>query len=213
MHIWKDQQVADSISFKMASIFASSYLAKCYSVFFYTGYTPEDSLGAQYIYHAVEACGLMVSSMLCFILRRRRAYFVESQEHDTFTVWPIILACAVLSFVTKSNANDSAIGDFAWMFSQWLETGAIVPQIWLVARKGGLEKASSHFIALLILNRLLLSVFWGYVQYLDWVHSRMLTNYFMWGVWGNNVSHLLLCADYLYYYFKSLSKTTFAIPI
>jgi len=212
VHLRNCVEVAGSISIRMCYVFVGAYLSRCYSVFLYPGYTPEDSLGTGYVYHFVELCGLVSSIAITYHIIAHGDMFRE-KEKDTLRLWPFVLACAVFAYLTKSNANDAFLPDFLWMFAQWLETVAIVPQLFLASRKGGLDKESSHFVALLILNRIVLSVFWGYVQYIDLMADRQIGNYFMFGIWGSNIIHVLLCGDFMYYYFRSLKLGTFSIPI
>jgi len=212
VHLRNCPEVSASISLQMCFVFCVAYTARCYSVFFFNGYTPEDSLGTYYIYHMIEFCGLLASGALVYHLNMKCEAYREP-EKDNCKIWPLAVVSGVIAILTKSNANESFLPDFAWMFAQWMETAAIVPQIWLASRKGGLDKESSHFVALLIVNRLVLSVFWSYVQYLDWNAERQLNNYFMYGIWSSNLAHILLCGDFMYYYFKNWKLGTFAIPV
>jgi len=212
VHIFNCPEVAGSVSVKMTYLYAVAYAARCYSVFFYSGYTPEDSLGTYYIYHAVELVGFIASVFAVYSMHAVGEWH-QDKENDKAPITPLVSICAIAAYITRSNANDSFIPDFLWMFAQWLETAAIVPQLFLASKKGGLDKASSHFVALLILNRLILSCFWSYIQYLDIMNDRELGNYFMTGIWMSNLIHLILCADFMYYYVKSIKRGTFNIPV
>ncbi len=88
-------------------------------VFLVLGYTPEDSLGTYYIYHLVELVGLIASGVLVYCMHTVGEYQRDKQR-DVVPLWPLLAVSFVASLITRSNANDSFIPDFLWMYFDYL---------------------------------------------------------------------------------------------
>ena len=58
----------------------------------------------------------------------------REREKDCFPYWPLFTLAGIGAFFTKSNANEVFLADFLWMFAQWLETAAVVPQLFLATK-------------------------------------------------------------------------------
>merc|ERR1719487_3251821 len=74
---------------------------------------------------------------------------------------PLLLVCVVLAMSFHSDMNDDPIFDMIWAFACYLETVAILPQLWMMSKAGGeVEALTGHFIALTTLARVCSAYFW-----------------------------------------------------
>lgn len=78
---------------------------------------------------------------------------------DTFNVWYVVGPCAVLALIFN---YDYSVTEICWSFSIWLESVAILPQLFMLQRTGEAEAITTHYIAALGLYRALYIPNWIY---------------------------------------------------
>merc|ERR1719476_146995 len=135
-------------------------------------------------------------------------------QDDRLTTLLIVSAitCAILF---HGNLDDHAIFDTLWMFSTFVGAIAVLPQLILMTRSYGYVPAlTSHFIAMMALGRVLSGFYmWHARDDIDcdpWVGKF---NHAGAAVLGAHMLHLLLLADFAYYYCKNVAIAGLHSPL
>merc|ERR1740138_493913 len=99
--------------------------------------------------------------------------------------------------------NDMPMFDTFWMASVFIESISVLPQLALTMKTGGVVKAlTSHYIMALAVGRVLSGVYMLEAKE-DMTCDEIIKgfNHAPWAVLGAHVVHLLLLADFAWYYF------------
>merc|ERR1719473_2320528 len=133
--------------------------------------------------------------------------------NDSLPVFKLVPACVVLAIFVHGDLNDSPFFDIMWTISMYLDTIAMLPQLWMLTKIGGeVEALTSHFVACMVISRLCAFSFWfyGYEEITQSTHHFNAAGYLI------LVAHLLqlfLSADFMWYYVKSIVKQSkMALP-
>eukprot|EP00419_Tripos_fusus_P053703 CAMPEP_0172798248 /NCGR_PEP_ID=MMETSP1075-20121228/1017_1 /TAXON_ID=2916 /ORGANISM="Ceratium fusus, Strain PA161109" /LENGTH=120 /DNA_ID=CAMNT_0013635669 /DNA_START=46 /DNA_END=408 /DNA_ORIENTATION=+ len=104
--------------------------------------------------------------------------------------------------------NARPVFDALWMAGLFVSVVAVLPQLWLIAQSHNrCEALTSHYIAALALSRVLSGTFMWHARHDitcdPWVEGF---NHAVWSILGAHALHLLLLADFTYYYVKAVLK-------
>lgn len=174
------------------------------STLWLNGYLPVDDSG-DFIYQFVDICtGIVVTYLLWNIFIVHRESYNE--RLDGLPTRRLIVVIYVLAIIFHGNNNNRPLFDTLWMAGLLLGIVAVLPQLWLVTKSGGaIHPLTSHYIAATAVARILSGIFMWYArfdltcdQWITWInHSVTL-------ILGAHVFHLLLLADFAFYYFKAV---------
>jgi len=197
---------ADGISTRALSLDALALACRLSSTLWLNGYLPMDASG-DWVFQAIDICSLMlVVGLLCSVLRTGRSE--EMREKDSLPVGSLTVGSFALAFVLHADMNSRPIFDSLWMAGLFLSTVSILPQLWLIVRTGGKVQAfTSHHIATLAFSRMLSGVFMWYARHditcQPWVEGY---NHAIWAILGTHLVHVVLLADYMYYYIRAMVR-------
>nr|CDS25774.1 ER lumen protein retaining receptor [Hymenolepis microstoma] len=145
LKIWKTRSCA-GISGKSQLAFAIVFSARYLDIFMYF----------VSMYNTLAKVVFIVSSYTTLYLMYVKFKATYDRNHDTFRLEFLIIPSAIL-----------------WTFSIYLESVAILPQLFLISKTGEAETITSHYLfalgsyrALYILNWLFRYIFEGYVDYI-----------------------------------------------
>ncbi|KAE8742692.1 hypothetical protein FOCC_FOCC011724 [Frankliniella occidentalis] len=116
-------------------------------------------------------------------------------NHDTFRVEFLILPSFVLSLLIN---HDFAVLEILWTFSIYLESVAILPQLFLVSKTGEAESITSHYLFALGSYRGLYLLNWIYRYYAE-------SHYDLIAIVAGVVQTVLYC-DFFYLYVTKVLK-------
>jgi len=187
------------------------------------GYIPVDRTG-DHVYQLGDIASLLMCLNLLYKMHRSHAHTYE-KHHDTFKIAPCIPLAFVLAMCWHGHLNRSFWFDTLWFFSLYLETIAMIPQLFMLTRIGGeVEGMTSHFVVLVATAKFFAWIFWfyGYPELAegytdadddgipeDWGHS----NYGGYAIILCYSIQLIGSADFVYYYMKSaVTQTSMALP-
>jgi len=201
---------AAGISARSLGLEALSLLCRLSSTVWLNGYLPVDASG-DWIYQAAEVCTLV---LVVWLLRRvlvvQRATYDESD--DSFPTLPMALGSFVCAVFLHADMNSRPLFDSLWMAGLFLGVVAVLPQLWLISRTGGrVEALTSHFIAMMAVSRALSGIFMWHARFdltcepwlNDWNHAA-------WAILAAHFIHLLLLADFAYYYVRGIARAGLA---
>jgi len=168
------------------------------------GYLPVDKTG-DHVYQILDICSL---AMMLFLLYRvlvvnRSSYQISE---DTYTATPTVFMSLVLAALLHGNMDAHPLFDTFWMAGLFTEVVAVLPQLWLITQSGGgVEPLTSHHIAALAVSRVLSGLFMWEARYdiscKPWIPGFQ---HAICVILLAHVMHLLLLADFAYYYVCAL---------
>jgi len=137
---------------------------------------------------------IYISSSFAIVYLMRTTYkHSYDREHDSFRVIFLIVPCALLALFIN---YEFYIFEILWTFSIYLESVAIMPQLFLLQRTGEVENITSDYIFSLGSYRMLYLLNWIYRYFTE-------PSYVQWIVWISGAIQSALYCDFFYYYIIS----------
>jgi len=202
----RKQGGVQGISSRSLQLFLVVYVFRLYSTLQYKGYLPVDRTG-DWVYQACELVALGVAlSVLVQVHGKHEASY--EKQHDTCGIFPFLIGGLVLAVLVHPSLNNRAVPDTAWTCALYLESVAMVPQLYLMSKKGGVvESFAGHFVACCFFSRLLMIAFWihSYPELRPKGANFNLPGY---GVLGAQLFQVVLFCDFMYYYVKSVRDSS-----
>lgn len=111
----------------------------------------------------------------------------------------------VLLSVQAMKARNLYCIQILWTFSVYLESVALLPQIYLIARTNNIENLTKHYIFTIGLSRFLEMIFWLYIAYktldvMSWIPTYMAAASLVIGI--SNALHTIVLSDFLVKYIQ-----------
>jgi len=195
---------AHGISAQSLALEAVAFGARLSSTTWLNGYLPVDASGDA-VYQAVDVCSLLLVFWMLYqvLVVRGHAY---DQKEDSLPAWPFVLASLALAAVFHADMNSRPVFDTLWMTGLFAGVFAVLPQLWLIVRTGGVIQAcTSHWIAMTALSRLLSGLFMWHARFditcAPWVEG---VNHAIWAILAAHALHLLLLGDFTYHYVRAV---------
>ncbi|KAK1150682.1 ER lumen protein-retaining receptor 1 [Huso huso] len=146
LKIWKTRSCA-GISGRSQILFAIVFTARYLDLF--TNYIS--------LYNSCMKVVYIVCSYTTVFLIYGKFKASYDGNHDTFRIEFLIAPCALLAFLVN---HDFTPLEILWTFSIYLESVAILPQLFLVSKTGEAESITSHYLFALGSYRLLYLLNW-----------------------------------------------------
>ncbi|CDF40477.1 ER lumen protein retaining receptor [Chondrus crispus] len=144
-------------------------------------------------YNTIMKILFLSSSAYTIYLMQKRYKHTYDKVHDTFRIQYLIAAAAVLALIFHLRLT---VFEILWAFSVFLESVAILPQLFLLQETGEVENITSHYIFCLGGYRTLYIFNWVWRYFTE--HRRN-----QWLAWGCGTVQTLIYADFFYYYILS----------
>jgi len=205
------QSSVSGISLSMLGMYSLMLgLRLCGSTIWLDGYLPADATG-DWLYQCAELLALVLALWLFCRVRHVRKVNYGGSDQEAQDSMPglvyICSGCVVLAWCFHTNLNDEKVFDAIWACACYMETAAMLPQLWMMSKAGGeLEALTSHFIALTTLARFFSFIFW-YWAFEELAHSDGADSlgHYKWII-GAHLVQLVLACDFLVIYVKNLRK-------
>jgi len=200
---------ASGISAQALVLEALSLILRLSSTVWLNGYLPVDKSG-DFFLQAVDVCSLVIVIWLL-----HRVLVVQSGTYqasgDSLPIAPIILVSMALAMLFHGDMNRRPLFDAFWMAGVFLGVAQVLPQLWLIAQHGAVHALTSHYVAALAISRIFSGTF-------IWISRNQITckpwvggiQHASWLLLGAHAFHLLLLADFGYYYGKAVAKQGFS---
>ncbi|CAF0923841.1 unnamed protein product [Didymodactylos carnosus] len=147
------------------------------------------------LYNSVMKVFYLVSTYFTLYLIYRKFKLSYDRNHDTFRIEFLILPAAVLSLIWN---HEFSFLEILWTFSIYLESVAVLPQLFMVSKTGEAETITSHYLFALGIYRFLYILNWAYRYYtegfIDWI-----------SILSGCVQTILYC-DFFYLYITKVLK-------
>lgn len=189
------------ISLRSQILYSISLISKLSSTLFFNGYLPVDRSG-DWVYQVADVISLIISLLLIYWGNTKLKYHYKFEKDSVNIIIPIIFS-AILAIFIHPDLNSYFPADFAWTFSLYLETIAMLPQLTLMTKIGGeVETLTSHYLASLAASKILSFVFWLF-SYKELAPEQG-KNIPGWTVMISFGIQIVLFADFLFAYVKSV---------
>lgn len=118
-----------------------------------------------------------------------------NRSEDTFRVELLVLPCIVLAILVNAQFTPLEV---LWTFSIYLEAVSILPQLFMLQRRGEAETITAHYLFCLGIYRALYIVNWVYRYYTDNFYDAI--------VIVSGIVQTVLYADFFYLYVTRVIK-------
>lgn len=195
------QRSAIGVSSRSLQLFALMYISRLFSTMQYNGYLPVDRSG-DWFYQSIEIASLMLclSILNAVHTTHERSY---EKSMDTCVIHCFIIGAFIVSWFVHPHLNNRMLPDVSWTNALYLESLAMVPQLWMLSKKGGeVDSLAGHYIACVFVSRILMLTFW-YNSYVELQPRGSEFNLPGLGVMGAQILQVVLFADFMYYYVQA----------
>jgi len=200
LHKMRTKKSAAGISSKTLQVYVLCFVFRLSSTLHKNGYLPVDRSG-DWAYQASDIASLLLVFQCMFFVHKRYADTYQA-ELDTMPIWKIVPCFMLLSCCVHGELNHSPFFDKTWTIGMWMDTIAMLPQLWmLVARGGEVEALTANFVALIFISKCLSWCFW-YTGFPELAPKKGGFNVVGYMIMGAQTVQLLFSADFMYYYFK-----------
>lgn len=184
LKIWKTRSCA-GISGKSQILFAIVYFSRYLDLF-----TTFISLYNTFM--KVVFIGSSLATLYLMYVKFRATY---DHNHDSFRIEFLLVPCVLLGLLIN---HDFTVLEVLWTFSIYLESVAILPQLFLVSKTGEAESITSHYLFALGSYRAL------YI--LNWIYRYIVeSHYDLIAIVAGIVQTILYC-DFFYLYITKVLK-------
>jgi len=199
----------EGISSQSLAMFAISLSARVMATSIYDGYLPSDST-ADFMLQTVDAGSLAVVAYLLFLVHKTYVHTYQADQ-DTLPALPVVAACLVCACWIHPDLNRNFLMDSMWSFSLNVEVFQMLPQLYMLAKVGGLvDNVTVHYVVLIFLAAVCRIVFWVWaVPGCDELssgkgfHGMLLGGYYVLTCY---VIEICIHLDFVYYCVKSWWK-------
>ena len=205
LHKIRVQRSVAGISSKTLQCYVMALCFRLSSTCVKNGYLPVDRSG-DHMYQATDIASVLLLFQMLFFCHKRYADTYQA-ELDTFPIFKLIPACMLLGLAVHGKLNHSPFFDKTWTIGMWLDSIAMLPQLWMLVSKGGkVEALTANFVALIFLSRLMTWIFWfsGYDELAPKEGGKFTGGFNKVGMLimtGQSLS-LVVSGDFMYHYFK-----------
>jgi len=154
------------------------------------------------LYNSIMKLFFIASSVYILYLMKFKFRPTHDPSIDTFKIEYILAPCFVLGLLFNYRFTPTEI---LWSFSIWLESVAILPQLFMLQRTGEAETITTHYLAALGLYRALYIPNWVYRYFTEDVVDPIAVT--------AGIVQTCLYLDFFYVYFtKVLQGQKFELP-
>lgn len=199
-----NQRSVAGVSQRSLFLVTLSLACRLGSTLFYNGYLPVDRSG-DWVYQVADVLSVALGvHLLVYSMRYCKSSLQQQRDKDTFWVLAPIVAALVLALIIHPRLNQNFLADVAWTFALYLETFAMLPQLFMMGRLGGeIEALTSHYVASMAAARFCAFMFWLY-SFNELAPRASSFNLSGWAVLISYGIQSLFFVDFLYYYVKSI---------
>jgi hypothetical protein len=205
----------EGVSIRALQFYAVALTCRLNSSWLFNGYLPMDKTGER-IYPTIETVSFFVVLHLLALSQMPRYRVQDETGHKDMSSTAVVFALLVVSVIaafTHPRLNSRFVPDWTWTTALYIETIALVPQLYIMQKRGGeVDSRIAHYILIVFLARVLMVVFW-FTCYPELAPKDAYLNIPGWSVMVAQFLQLLLLGDFVCLCVKSLkSNTTVVIP-
>lgn len=214
MKIFRSQR-ATGVSIKTLQLYVLVFFFRLTSIIRHEGYLPYDKSG-DWLYHFIEGMSLLFTSAALYacMVPFKHTYQADLDRFGEYHVPPgmgaVYLAAPIMlvAILVHPNLNADFISDTAWTYAMYLESAALIPQLFMFQKQssGVVELLTAHFVAALGFGRVMEFLFWVYSYHeLANASGSRLPGYL--ALFAQFVQ-LVLMLDFFWYYYLAVKNAT-----
>jgi len=201
------------ISAKSLQLEGVALACRLASTIWFEGYLPSDRTG-DFLYQIFDALSLAIVLWLLHRVLNVQSKTYEVDD-DSLPVTPFALGSLALAALLHGDLDDNPIFDTLWMCGLIVGAVAVFPQLWLMTRnRTSVPAMTSHFVAVMAFSRLLSGTYMWHaheeITCEPWIKDFNHTGY---AVLAAHALHLMLLADFGYFYVKNLATRGLHSPL
>lgn len=206
---------ASGVSAKTLQCYCLVFFFRLTSIIRHEGYLPYDKSG-DWLYHLIEITSLIFTASALYgcLVPFRSTYQSDLDTFGEMNVPPglgalyLIGPIGLIAIFIHPNLNSDFLSDTAWTFAIYLESAALIPQLYMFQKQasGVVELLTAHFVAALGFGRCMEFFFWIY-SYHELANSAgsKLPGYL--ALFAQFVQ-LVLMVDFFWYYYVAVKNAT-----
>merc|ERR1719454_430897 len=204
--------IVSGISAKTLQLEALSIACRLCSTTWLNGYVPEDYTG-DFLYQAFDFASLAAALRILYQLQY--VWRTDEVEEVELPVAKLAICCLMPACLLHPDLNDRPIFDGLWMCSLNLGAVAALPQLWMIAkRKSTVQTLTAHFVGVMAFSRFLIGLYLWYgneeITSEPWIGEF---NHAGYAVLAAAIVHVVIIADFIYFYMKNLATSGLASPL
>jgi len=208
-------QRATGVSVKTLQLYCIVFFFRLTSIIRHEGYLPYDKSG-DWLYHFVEGMSLVLCSLALYacMVPFKHTYQADLDKFGELMVPPgtgaVYLAVPILlvAILVHPNLNADFISDTAWTYAMYLESAALLPQLYMFQKQssGVVELLTAHFVFALGFGRVMEFLFWIYSYHeLADASGSKLPGYL---ALFSQAVQLIMMVDFFWYYYLAVKNAT-----
>jgi len=204
----ESRRTARGLSCRMMECYCLVFVARLCAIVPFEGYLPFDKSG-DWFYQLCEAIGFCLAGTIVYFCRARYASTYDPTT-DTLNHLYLVLPALGVALVFHPNLNNFLPSDIAWAFALYLESVAVLCQLFMFMKEGQAQPHTSHFLAAQALAKLMSFIFWA-SSFSELSNPNHYIKSFV-GNWvvAMQLMQLLVMGDFVYHYVRCISK---GIPV
>lgn len=208
-------QRATGVSIKTLQLYVIVFFFRLTSIIRHEGYLPYDKSG-DWLYHFVEGMSLVLASLALYacMVPFKHTYQAELDKFGELLVPPgtgaVYLAAPILllAIIVHPNLNADFISDTAWTYAMYLESAALLPQLYMFQKQssGVVELLTAHFVFALGFGRVMEFLFWiySYHELADASGSKLPGYLALFSL----AVQIIMMLDFFWYYYLAVKNAT-----
>lgn len=133
------------VSLKMFECYFVLLACRLCSIIPFQGYLPLDKSG-DWLYQTIEMISLGLVGTIIYMCRKRYPHSY-AKDSDIFKHHFLALGCLVLALILHPHLNAFMPADVCWTFALYLESMAVLPQLFMFQKDKRVEPFTTHFLA------------------------------------------------------------------
>eukprot|EP00913_Durusdinium_trenchii_P013997 g13143.t1 len=147
------------VSLRMMECYLAIFFFRLCAIVPFEGYLPFDKSG-DWFYQTCEALGFCLAGTMVYFCRMRYAATYDP-DTDNFQHHWLALGAAGLALIFHPNLNNFLPSDTSWAFAVYLESVAVLCQLFMFMKEGQAAPHTSHFLAAQALSKIMSFIFWA----------------------------------------------------
>jgi len=194
------------ISSQSVSLFIISLLFRIFTTTIFDGYLPVDKSG-DYMVQVMDTGSVLAAFYLLYASQKKYVHTYQD-ENDTMPIGQILVSCAISAFFIHGKLNHNFF-DNLWAFSLNVEVFQLLPQLYMMAKVGGVvDAATAHYVGNIVLACVSRFVFWmwaipgckGLSSPEGYAWNMEMGGFFILGAY---ILQTFIAMDFMYYYVKA----------
>lgn len=206
---------ATGVSIKTLQLYCIVFFFRLTSIIRHEGYLPYDKSG-DWLYHVIEIMALIFTATALWGCMGpfKSTYQGEMDKFGEMNVPAgmgaiyLVVPVMILAMLVHPNLNSDFLSDVAWTYAMYLESVALIPQLFMFQRQqsGVVELLTAHFVAALGFGRVMEFMFWVYSYHeLATSAGSKLPGYL---ALFAQFMQLVLMLDFFWYYYLAVKNAT-----